>query len=70
MDFRFRVRCQANYFGSNCATLCVAQDSNTLGHFMCDDQGNRVCIDGYMGEDCLTRECNGGRVGGLPYTWV
>lgn len=56
MDFRFRVMCDANYYGSNCGRVCVPQDSDTLGHYECDANGERVCLADYTGVDCLTRE--------------
>lgn len=52
----FMVNCEANYYGSDCTTLCVPQDSNTLGHFVCNANGDRVCSSGYTGVDCLTRK--------------
>ena len=56
MVFRYRVMCQTNYYGSDCTRLCVPQDSDTLGHFNCDANGFPVCLTGYTGQDCLTRE--------------
>lgn len=56
MTFRFRVICDTNYYGADCTRFCVSQDSNTLGHYTCNANGDRVCLDGYTGVDCLTRE--------------
>ena len=54
MQFRFRVTCGTNYHGPYCATFCMPQDSDELGHYTCDSNGRKVCNLGYTGEDCLT----------------
>ena len=54
----FRVDCNTNFYGSNCATFCVATD-NSQGHYTCDSNGGRVCLSGWTntngGQNCLTR---------------
>ena len=53
----FRVQCTANFFGSNCAILCVARDDSG-GHFTCGNSGERICLSGWSdpGGNCLTRK--------------
>ncbi len=55
LDLSFRVRCDTNYYGSDCSRFCVPEDSDTQGHFTCNTQGDRICAPGYSGDDCLTR---------------
>ena len=52
----FRVRCSANYYGSDCATYCVNTDDST-GHYTCSASGMKNCLAGWTGSDCNTGEC-------------
>lgn len=48
--------CSANYFGTDCATYCIPRD-DSLGHYTCNSNtGSKICINGWNGVDCLTRE--------------
>lgn len=47
----FRVQCNSNYYGSDCATYCVPTD-NVNGHYSCNAQGGKVCNTGWSGPDC------------------
>ena len=49
--FRFTVDCAENYYTQDCNTFCMAQD-NEMGHYTCDGQGNRVCLEGFSGSNC------------------
>ena len=53
MQFEFRVMCESDYYGSDCTVRCTSRD-DAMGHYSCDSNGNRVCLDGYSGVDCLT----------------
>ena len=48
----FRVTCVTNYYGVNCATYCVAMDDDVNGHYSCDTNGGKNCLDGWSGPDC------------------
>ena len=54
---RFKVTCDANYYGSDCFTYCVATD-NSRGHYTCDANGGKKCKAGYQNPstNCITRE--------------
>ena len=67
MQFSFKVSCETNYYGSDCARHCVPQDSDTLGHYTCDGNGNRVCRTGYTGADCVTGELRPHRLDKLVF---
>ena len=58
MTFQYRVMCQPNYYGANCFTFCRPRDDST-GHYTCDSNGDKVCLDGYTDEssDCITGVC-------------
>lgn len=53
--YRLRVRCDENYYGNKCNKLCVPRD-DYFGHYRCEPSGSQVCLDGWMGADCRTRE--------------
>ena len=51
-----RVYCDANYYGADCNTYCVGRD-DSRGHYRCDDNtGNKICLTGWRGLNCLTRK--------------
>ena len=57
ISFSFRVRCNANYYGSDCATYCVNTD-NSNGHYTCGSSGQKICLAGWSqpATNCLTGE--------------
>ena len=57
MTFRFRVMCAANYFSLDCTVFCEGRN-DSLGHFTCDANGDKVCLNGYTNPatDCVTRK--------------
>uniref|UniRef100_A0A671ME83 Delta-like protein n=1 Tax=Sinocyclocheilus anshuiensis TaxID=1608454 RepID=A0A671ME83_9TELE len=59
IEYRIRVRCDENYYGSKCNKQCRPRD-DYFGHYRCDPSGNIVCLDGWMGEDCRTAICKQG----------
>ena len=52
----FRVTCTENFYGSDCATLCVERDDE-LGHYTCDSKGNIVCREGFQNPSTNCTEC-------------
>ncbi|XP_063676872.1 uncharacterized protein LOC134813116 [Bolinopsis microptera] len=71
LTLSFKVICEENYY-FDCSVFCVEQDDN-LGHFTCDPvTGDPVCLEGWTGDDCLTRTCTanpditGGKVTSTP----
>uniref|UniRef100_A0A671NBW8 Delta-like protein n=1 Tax=Sinocyclocheilus anshuiensis TaxID=1608454 RepID=A0A671NBW8_9TELE len=59
IEYRIRVRCDENYYGSKCNKQCRPRD-DYFGHYRCDPSGNIVCLDSWMGEDCRTAICKQG----------
>uniref|UniRef100_A0A7N6AYQ3 Delta-like protein n=1 Tax=Anabas testudineus TaxID=64144 RepID=A0A7N6AYQ3_ANATE len=59
INYRIRVRCDENYYGSSCKKLCVPRD-DYFGHYRCEPSGAQVCLDGWMGPECRTAICKQG----------
>ncbi|CAB1437993.1 unnamed protein product [Pleuronectes platessa] len=57
-QFRFQVRlsCDEHYFGFGCNKFCRPRD-DFFGHFECDHNGNKTCLEGWSGPDCNTAMC-------------
>ncbi|XP_055719305.1 protein jagged-2-like isoform X2 [Salvelinus fontinalis] len=58
-EYSIRVRCDENYYGSKCNKLCRPRD-DWHGHYVCDQFGNRGCMEGWMGTYCTTAICKQG----------
>lgn len=53
ISLSFRLMCGLNYYGTDCATYCIARD-DLLGHYTCDPaSGAKICLQGWSGADCL-----------------
>lgn len=50
-DVKIRVKCDENYYGVMCNKFCRPRD-DFFGHYTCDHNGNKACMDGWMGEEC------------------
>ena len=55
IELSFRVQCTTNFYGSNCATYCVARDDSG-GHYSCGSNGEKLCLSGWSDPttDCTT----------------
>ena len=53
IELSFRVMCTSNFYGSDCATYCVARDDRE-GHFDCGPGGEKLCLSGWSdpSRDC------------------
>ncbi|XP_062901478.1 protein jagged-2-like isoform X1 [Mobula hypostoma] len=58
-NYSIRVRCEEHYYGTGCNKLCRPRD-DFFGHFMCDQNGNKLCMEGWMGQDCKKAICKQG----------
>ena len=47
IQMSFRVMCQENYYGADCATFCMAQDDDENGHYTCNSDGSIQCLSGF-----------------------
>ncbi|XP_053290983.1 protein jagged-2 isoform X1 [Pleuronectes platessa] len=59
LEYTVRVRCNENYYGSKCNKVCRPRD-DYFGHYVCDQLGNRGCMEGWTGPDCKTAICKQG----------
>ena len=58
LDLSFRVTCQRDFYGADCATFCQARD-DSAGHYTCDAlTGRRICLPGYqnVSSSCTQRK--------------
>lgn len=56
-QFHFQVRlvCHEHYYGFGCNKFCRPRD-DFFGHYECDHNGNKTCLEGWSGPDCNTGE--------------
>uniref|UniRef100_A0A674CY32 Delta-like protein n=1 Tax=Salmo trutta TaxID=8032 RepID=A0A674CY32_SALTR len=58
-EYNIRVRCDENYYGNKCNKQCRPRNDG-YGHYVCDQFGNRGCLEGWMGPYCTTAICKQG----------
>lgn len=56
MIYSYRVTCDENYYGSNCAKLCRPRDDK-FGHYICNSSGDQICLNGWTGDYCSKPVC-------------
>uniref|UniRef100_A0A665X7A8 Delta-like protein n=1 Tax=Echeneis naucrates TaxID=173247 RepID=A0A665X7A8_ECHNA len=59
LEYTIRVRCDEHYYGSKCNKVCRPRD-DYFGHYVCDQFGNRGCMEGWTGPDCKKAICKQG----------
>ncbi|CAH1774350.1 unnamed protein product [Owenia fusiformis] len=50
----FECTCSNYFYGNVCDVYCKPQDT-CRGHYTCDENGGKVCLDGWRGDECTTR---------------
>jgi len=55
LSYRYRVVCDAGYYGPGCSTSCLPRDDK-FGHYACDNNGLKICDDGWTGQYCDRRK--------------
>ncbi|KAM4625520.1 protein jagged-2-like isoform 2-T2 [Polymixia lowei] len=58
-EYSIAVRCDEHYYGSKCNKVCRPRD-DYFGHNVCDQSGNRGCMEGWKGPNCNTAICKQG----------
>ncbi|KAJ8250185.1 hypothetical protein COCON_G00221070 [Conger conger] len=58
-QFQIRVSCDEHYYGVGCNKFCRPRDE-FFGHYACDHNGNKTCLDGWAGPECTTAICRQG----------
>ncbi|XP_048107391.1 protein jagged-2-like [Alosa alosa] len=59
VELNLSVRCHKHYYGNKCNKQCRPRD-DYFGHYGCDANGNRECVEGWTGQDCTTAVCKPG----------
>ncbi|KAL7992717.1 hypothetical protein Chor_016973 [Crotalus horridus] len=50
-EAQIRVKCDENYYGPQCNKFCGPRD-DFVGHYTCDQNGNKACMEGWIGDEC------------------
>ncbi|KAJ7987368.1 hypothetical protein DPEC_G00325760 [Dallia pectoralis] len=58
-EYQIRVSCDVHYYGHSCNKFCRPRDE-FFGHYTCDINGNKTCLDGWSGVECNTPICRQG----------
>ncbi|CAI4225081.1 unnamed protein product [Auanema sp. JU1783] len=59
----YRFECQESFYGSQCKVMCIERD-NFSGHYTCGSQGEKICKNGWTGQNCNEPVCESGCVNG------
>ncbi|XP_077468446.1 delta-like protein C isoform X2 [Stigmatopora argus] len=59
LRYSYRAVCDQHYHGDACAAYCRPRN-DTFGHFTCQRDGRRQCLDGWDGEYCAQPICASG----------
>ncbi|XP_011496310.1 PREDICTED: protein jagged-1b [Ceratosolen solmsi marchali] len=59
LAYRVRVQCADHYYNATCTKFCRPRN-DIFGHYTCDENGDKVCIQGWKGADCETAVCKEG----------
>lgn len=51
ITYRVRVQCDLHYYNATCTKFCRPRDDK-FGHYRCDSNGTKVCIEGWKGTNC------------------
>ncbi len=78
-EYQIRVSCDEHYYGFGCNKFCRPRDE-FFGHYTCDYNGNKTCLEGWSGPDCNTgKNCRNGSLerwvtspqnGNTDHEWV
>ncbi|XP_067115231.1 protein jagged-1b-like isoform X2 [Osmerus mordax] len=58
-EYQIRVNCDEHYYGFGCNKFCRPRD-DFFGHYDCDHNGNKTCLEGWSGPECNTAICRQG----------
>lgn len=54
-EYQIRVTCDDHYYGFGCNKFCRPRD-DFFGHYNCDQNGNKTCLEGWASIECSTGE--------------
>lgn len=55
LTYRIRVKCDDFYYNATCTKFCRARD-DPFGHYRCNANGDKECIEGWKGTNCEERK--------------
>ncbi|XP_010704900.1 protein jagged-1-like [Meleagris gallopavo] len=58
-EYQIRVTCAEHYYGFGCNKFCRPRD-DFFTHHTCDQNGNKTCLEGWMGPECNKAICRQG----------
>ncbi|XP_073818444.1 protein serrate isoform X2 [Musca autumnalis] len=56
ITYRVRVQCAATYYNTTCTTFCRSRNDR-FGHYDCGPQGEKICLNGWTGDNCEKAIC-------------
>ncbi|CAH1364291.1 protein jagged-1b isoform X1 [Tenebrio molitor] len=59
LTYRVRVKCDSHYYNATCTKFCRPRDDK-FGHYICDANGDKECIEGWKGSTCDVAVCKPG----------
>uniref|UniRef100_A0A1I8QAK7 Delta-like protein n=1 Tax=Stomoxys calcitrans TaxID=35570 RepID=A0A1I8QAK7_STOCA len=59
ITYRVRVQCAATYYNTTCTTFCRPRNDH-FGHYNCGSEGQKICLNGWMGDNCEKAVCKPG----------
>ncbi|XP_063428562.1 delta-like protein D [Mytilus trossulus] len=59
LESSYRVVCDEHYYGTGCSNFCRPRDDQ-FGHYNCDGNGTKICLDGWKGPYCDQAVCLSG----------
>lgn len=51
LEYAYKVECDEYYYGPGCVNFCRPRDDQ-FGHYVCDENGDKVCMQGWKGDYC------------------
>ncbi|ESO93586.1 hypothetical protein LOTGIDRAFT_71205, partial [Lottia gigantea] len=57
--YKIQVVCDEHYYNTTCTKFCRPHNDR-FGHYTCDSNGDKVCLHGWMGQECETAICRTG----------
>lgn len=51
MRYKVRVKCDTYYYNTTCTKFCRPRNDK-FGHHSCNDNGDKICMDGWIGPNC------------------
>lgn len=53
IKYKIRVLCDEHYYNTTCTKLCRPRNDK-FGHYNCDLNGDKECLEGWIGNNCQT----------------